>query len=73
MDLKEKTNINILNTVPNALLGPSACPGKNAPKNRTAVEFQFHYSVFLIPLQCDGKWIIFPTSFLATLSLPDQE
>ena len=21
------------------------------------MEFQFHYSVFLIPLQCDGKWM----------------
>ena len=44
MDLKEKTNINILNAVPNALLGPSACPGKSAPKNRTAVYLDFHCS-----------------------------
>ena len=48
---KKKTNINILNTVPNALLGPSACPGKSAPKNRTAVYFGFHCSVFGFSLQ----------------------
>ena len=51
MNLKEKTNINIQNTVPNALLGPSACPGKSAPKNRTAVYFGFHCSVFGFSLQ----------------------
>ena len=51
MDLKEKTNINIQNTVPNTLLGHSACPGKSAPKNRTAVYFGFHCSVFGFSLQ----------------------
>ena len=51
MDLKEKTNINIQNTVPNALFGPSACPGKSALKtalqcilDSTAVYLDFHCS-----------------------------